>query len=363
MWTDTTREHYARAGLALQSDLTDAEWAVLEPFFPPPSNVGRPRKWPLRRIVEAILYLLRGGLPWRMLPPCFPPVSTVRRWFYLWRDNGLWLSLNDALLLIGREAEGRDLLPKLEANTNWWLMQRMTSLGLISCFDPFETGWDDTPRLDHGPIIACDMNAYLLMQMRSTARIAELCGQIHRADAINLQADGFARTMLEVLYDECKNRFHDVLIATGEKLAIVSPAIYLPLLGDIGLPHEKAVAMIRDGLLDPAQLYGAIPFPCVAYNDPSYDPQQMWRGPMWPQISWLLLELLERFGLHDEREASAQALYRIILDEGNLHEYFNSQTGEGLGFPQQGWTAAIFLRLHGDRMRNRAGRIAGADAP
>lgn len=111
MWTDTTRAQYARADLALPSDLTDSEWALLEPFFPPPSHVGRPRKWPLRRIVEAILYLLRGGLPWRMLPPCFPPVSTVRRWFYLWRDNRLWLSLNHALLLIGREATGREASP------------------------------------------------------------------------------------------------------------------------------------------------------------------------------------------------------------------------------------------------------------
>jgi putative transposase len=111
MWTDTTRAQYARAQLTLPSDLTDGEWAVLEPFLPQPSHVGRPRKWRLRRIVEAILYLLRGGLPWRMLPPCFPPVSTVRRWFYLWRDNGLWLSLNHALLLIGREAAGREASP------------------------------------------------------------------------------------------------------------------------------------------------------------------------------------------------------------------------------------------------------------
>jgi putative transposase len=73
--------------------------------------VGRPRKWPLRRIVEAILYLLRGGLPWRMLPPRFPPVSTVRRWFNLWRDSRLWLSLNHALLLMAREATGREASP------------------------------------------------------------------------------------------------------------------------------------------------------------------------------------------------------------------------------------------------------------
>ena len=111
MWTNTARAQYARAQLILPSDLTGAEWAVLEPFFPQPSHVGRSRKWRLRRIVEAILYRLRGGLPWRILPPCFPPFSTVRRWFYLWRDNGLWLSLNHALLLIGREAVGREASP------------------------------------------------------------------------------------------------------------------------------------------------------------------------------------------------------------------------------------------------------------
>jgi transposase len=90
MWTDTTRAHHARAGLALPSDLTDAEWAVLEPFFPSSSHVGRPRKWPMRRIVEAILYLLRGGCRGGCCRRAFSAVSTVRRWFYQWRDNGLW---------------------------------------------------------------------------------------------------------------------------------------------------------------------------------------------------------------------------------------------------------------------------------
>jgi Transposase and inactivated derivatives len=108
MWTDTTRAVHARSGLTLPSDLTDAEWAILEPLLPPASHVGRPRKWPLRRIIEAILYLPRDGLTWRMLPPCFPPVSTVRHWFYLWRDNGLWLTLNHTLLMASRQAINRD---------------------------------------------------------------------------------------------------------------------------------------------------------------------------------------------------------------------------------------------------------------
>lgn len=59
MWTGTTLAHHERAGLVLPGNRTDAEWTVLEFLLPLPSHVGRPRKWPMRRIVEAILYLLR----------------------------------------------------------------------------------------------------------------------------------------------------------------------------------------------------------------------------------------------------------------------------------------------------------------
>ena len=82
-------------GLALPFDLTDGKWAVLERFLAPPSDTGRPQQMDTRRAVEAILYLLRGSLPWRMLPLCFPPVSsTVQRWFFLWCDVGVWKRIN-----------------------------------------------------------------------------------------------------------------------------------------------------------------------------------------------------------------------------------------------------------------------------
>ncbi len=112
MWTDTTRKQFAREELRLPSDLTDAEWAVLEPLLPPRPRRGRPPRWGYREIVEALLYLLRGGLPWRMLPPgVFPPMTTVQHYFYRWRDMGLWPRINHALLMAAREAEGREASP------------------------------------------------------------------------------------------------------------------------------------------------------------------------------------------------------------------------------------------------------------
>lgn len=112
MWTDITRKQFARDGLRLPSDLTDAEWAVLEPLLPARSQRGRPPVWGYRDIVEALLYLLRGGLPWRMLPPgIIPPMTTVQHYFYLWRDIGLWPSINHALLMTAREAVGHEASP------------------------------------------------------------------------------------------------------------------------------------------------------------------------------------------------------------------------------------------------------------
>ena len=96
----------------MPSDLTDAERAVLEPLFPLRSHRGRPPLWSYRQIVEALLYLLRGGLPWRMLPPdLFPPMTTVEQYFYRWRDMGLGPSINHALLVTVREAIGREASP------------------------------------------------------------------------------------------------------------------------------------------------------------------------------------------------------------------------------------------------------------
>ena len=111
MWTPTTRAQHSRAALRYGSDLTDAEWAVLEPLFPAPCRCGRPRRWPLHEVVNAIFYVLRCSCPWRSLPKDLPPWRTAYRWFALWRDNGTWESLNFALVMADRERVGRSASP------------------------------------------------------------------------------------------------------------------------------------------------------------------------------------------------------------------------------------------------------------
>jgi len=110
-WTEITRAKYRRDGLRYASDTSDVEWALIEPHLPPPARCGCPRKVSLRDVVNAIFYLAQGGCQWRMLPKDFPPYTTVQRYFYAWRDDGRWQSINHVLLMAVREAEGREASP------------------------------------------------------------------------------------------------------------------------------------------------------------------------------------------------------------------------------------------------------------
>jgi transposase len=110
-WTEITRRKYRRDGLRYASDTTDAEWALIEPYMPPPAACGRPRETSLREIVNAIFYIAQSGCQWRMLPSDFPPFTTVQRYFYAWRAGGRWQTINQALLMAARQAEGREASP------------------------------------------------------------------------------------------------------------------------------------------------------------------------------------------------------------------------------------------------------------
>src|SRR2546430_9394707 len=111
MWTEITRPKYEREGQRYASDLTDGEWALIEPHMPAIKRLGRPRATELRNVLDAILYIARTGCQWRMLPKDFPPFTTVQGYFYDCRDNGLFENINFALLMQAREAAGRETSP------------------------------------------------------------------------------------------------------------------------------------------------------------------------------------------------------------------------------------------------------------
>lgn len=112
MWTNQHRAKYRRDGGRFPSDLTDAEWSRLEALIPDAKPGGRPRKTDMRAAMNAILYLLRTGCPWRYLPrDGFPPRSTVYNIFRGFQRQGVWEAIWAELHADLREAAGREASP------------------------------------------------------------------------------------------------------------------------------------------------------------------------------------------------------------------------------------------------------------
>lgn len=93
------------------SDMSDAQWRLIEPLIPPGKEGGRPRDVDMRGIINAIVYVVRGGVSWRMLPKEYGPWSTVYGYFRKFRREGIWQQIHDTLYKKVRRKAGKKPTP------------------------------------------------------------------------------------------------------------------------------------------------------------------------------------------------------------------------------------------------------------
>ena len=113
VWTSQHRREASRPGLRYPSDLTDAEWALIEPLVPPARRGGRPRHVDMREVCNAIFYVLATGCQWQALPRDLPPKSTVFGYFGRWTAGRTLWRMHDALFDAERGRLGRNPKPRL----------------------------------------------------------------------------------------------------------------------------------------------------------------------------------------------------------------------------------------------------------
>ena len=111
MWTNENRAKYNRDKLRYPSDVTDEEWAYVEPLLPPAKRGGRRREADMREVFNGVMYVLSTGCQWRYIPKDFPPKSTVYRYFCDWAWSGVLDRLHDALYVKCRERAEREASP------------------------------------------------------------------------------------------------------------------------------------------------------------------------------------------------------------------------------------------------------------
>jgi transposase len=111
MWKPEHRRAADRHGLRYPNDLSDSEWALIEPAIPPAKRGGRRREVNVREVLNAIFYVLSTGCQWQALPKDLPPKSTAHSYFMLWDWDGTLERIHHALYVETREREGREASP------------------------------------------------------------------------------------------------------------------------------------------------------------------------------------------------------------------------------------------------------------
>ena len=174
------------------TDLTDEEWAKIEPFLPKPAKTGRRREVDLREVLNAIRYLARTGCGWRMLPKDFPPWQTVYWWFRRFVRRLLFRTIHDVALMLDRERVGR------EASPTGGVLDSQSVKAPAAKERGFDGGKKITGRKRH---IAVDTDGRLLMVNLTPADISDSAGAQAILDAIRKRWPWLKHLFADGAYD------------------------------------------------------------------------------------------------------------------------------------------------------------------
>lgn len=227
----------------------------------------------------------------------------------------------------------------------WWFEQCDSDRnGMPEYHHPFSSGLDDSPLWDRGvPAESPDLATYLYLQMEALSLIAGELGLGDESREWAHRADELLQRTIELQWDEAAGLFwaqHE-----GEPIRVKTPFSLFPLCS--GKLPQASIDRLAAHVADPSSFWTAYPVPTVALDDPNYNPAQMWRGPTWLNVNYLLIEGLQRSGQVDlARELRSRTL-ALVETQRDIYEYYDPATAlpPPRAAPIFGWTAALYVDL------------------
>jgi putative isomerase len=235
-------------------------------------------------------------------------------------------------------------VPLVRWNAWWFSMNDDDADGLVQYNHPYSSGLDDSPLWEYGmPVESPDLNTYLCVQMGSLAMIAEALGMEAEGAMWRRRAAAIVRRMIEDFWDPEAGLFR--AMHEDEPVPVSTPFNLYPLWTG-QLPDEIGERLIAH-LISANEFWGEHVIPSVARNDPHFDPETMWRGPVWVNINYIFVEALRQVGEHALADDLLERTLDLIMSHPGIYEYYSAETGEPPATAAEafGWTAAVFIDL------------------
>jgi putative isomerase len=209
---------------------------------------------------------------------------------------------------------------------------------------PYSSGLDDSPLWDEGtPIESPDINTYLVMQLDELARIAELIGATRDVPRWREQAATLTERMIAHFWDEQAGLFR----ATKDGRPIATTTLFnlYPLLTK-RLPRAMNDRLVAH-LTSPQEFWSPFPLPTVSMADPTFNPNQMWRGPTWVNINYLFIEALRACGYPEIARELRRRTLALLTHQRDIYEYYNPLDGHAPPKAASifGWSSAVLIDL------------------
>jgi putative isomerase len=228
----------------------------------------------------------------------------------------------------------------------WWFRDNdLDQNGLPEFQHPYSSGIDDSPLWDQGPPVESpDLGSYLCLQYDHLAHMAEVLGLSKDAEQWRHKAATLAMHMIELRWDKELGFFYAT--KHDKRIEACTPFNLYPLITG-HMPKDIADTLVAT-LTDETMFWNAYPVPTVALGDPSFNPERMWRGPVWLNPNYLLIDGLFRAGYVEvARELRKRTLKLVTSSLNAMNEYYHPLTGEkpSRATVMFGWTAALFIDL------------------
>lgn len=223
--------------------------------------------------------------------------------------------------------------PVLRAYHGWLRQHRRLENGLYAWAHAYESGVENAPRFgdreerrlrDTRCIAAPDFSAYMVLQCEALAAMARTLNEGEDAAAFTAEANAIRRAANAFLWDESEGYYFDRSIRDGHFIRARTIASLLPLWA--GIPDERRSLVLRDHILDPGGFNTLIPLPSVAIDDPAFE-RDMWRGPVWMNLAFAIVEGMRRYEFHEHAADFAyrlcDAIYRTHRRTGRFYEFYD----------------------------------------